>query len=401
MPDSDPLPVIPSSAAPTALLAAPPDPPDPPATIPSCAPSCAPSDLDREIRIGPCHVSVRIRAGAAGRIARNELSRALRGLGARRFLVLGEDSARPGQQAEAPDAALGEVLAEVLAALSAADAPVLLLRRRPGAGPCHPAPAVGTVVVAVGGSRLLRAAARSAGAAPLVLVPTTLAAMCDAAVSVRWDADGGCLRAPALVWSRPGLLRAQPPERAGLYPLLRNVLAVCPYHFDSVAARLRADGRYAPTTLAAFVALCADARSTVLDDDPLARGRGAVLEYGAPLARSVGGAPGTGLLATARLAERLGLLDAAGRRAHRELLTRAGLAGELPHGDATARPGALDLVLLDALGQPHCTAGSLLTRVGAADLRAVLTPAVPVAADGGTPVIPLTRVTMPAALAVG
>jgi 3-dehydroquinate synthase/2-deoxy-scyllo-inosose synthase len=330
-------------------------------------------EIDRLVRLGPCQVALRVRWGEA---ARGGLTRAVAALDPARVTVV--------SGAGTPARMVAEVLGDL--------APATSVEQR----------AERAVVVVVGDGPVLRASLRRAGSARVVMVPTTLDAMCDAALSPTWDARADRFRAPALVWCRPDLLpgpmpgpasgpasdtttgpspaptSALTPGPTGLVPVLRNVLAVCPASYDSVAARLRPDGRYPAATLAGFVGLCADVRDTTLCFDPAGRGPGAVLEYGAPLAHALADSPGPGLLATARLSAQLGLLDAADERAHHDLIARAGLSttpGLRSHLDPDgALEQGLDLVLLDALGHPHCVDGSLLTQVAAADLRAVLPP---------------------------
>ncbi|WP_037605039.1 dehydroquinate synthase/iron-containing alcohol dehydrogenase family protein [Streptacidiphilus rugosus] len=279
-----------------------------------------PAVLDRAVQVGAFRYPVLVRVGTA---ASGALTEHVRGLAADRRCAL---VAGPGVSARQ--------LGEVTAALE----------------PLAPGGPAGGVLVAVGGRATLRRALATAGTAPVVLVPTTLGAMCGASVLVRGDAATGRPRAPALVWCRPDLLDG--PQHGGLFPVLRDVLAICPYFYDSVAARLRPDGRYDPATLAAFVALCVEAQSGVLGYDPLGRGPGAVLRYGAGRA--------AGLLLAARVARRLGLLGEADADAHRRLVAAAGLST----AEQVWPDRAGTLVLLEALGRPHVCAGSLLTPVG-------------------------------------
>jgi hypothetical protein len=248
-----------------------------------------------------------------------------------------------------------------------------------------PEPAPGTVVVAVGGRRTIRSVLGRPWRAKLVAVPTTLAAMSEAHVLAGPDGP----RAPALLWCRPDLLEG--PQHAGLYPLLRDVLAICPYHLDAVAGRLRTDGRYEPTVLASFVALCLEAQTAVLTYDPLGQGPGAVLRYGQGTAQ--------GLLLAARLAERLGLLDGEGVAVHLRLLALAGLPTEA--GPAPEAGTVRELVLLRELGRPRVVGGSLLTPVPASDVRALLEPAAAAAppASRAEHPVPSARAVQPAAAA--
>ncbi|WP_145909384.1 hypothetical protein [Kitasatospora viridis] len=293
---------------------------------------------DRAVQAGPCHYPVLVRIG---RQAGEGLAEAVRGLGGARFLVVAASGA-PARQLGAAVAALALV------------GKVLVVRGERVALRL-PVPTPDTVVVAVGGGRTVRSVLGWARRGQVVAVPTTLAAMSEAYVLPGSDGP----RAPALLWCRPDLLDG--PQHAGLYPLLRDVLAICPYHLDSVAGRLRADGRYEPAVLASFVALCQEAQAGVLTFDPLGQGPAAVLRYGQGTAQ--------GLLLAALLGERLGLLGAEGVAAHLRLLARAGLATEL--GPGPGAEVARELVLLRALGRPRVAGGSVLTPVPAEEVRAL------------------------------
>jgi len=343
--------------------------------------------LDRHIQAGPANYRLAVRSGPT---AWPDLHRALADLHPGRTVIVTETGtpddlpARidPGARVLRTDcgATLQDVerLAEQLLAA--------------GAGR-------DTVLVALGGPSVgdlagLLAALLFQGCR-LVHVPTTLAALCGPALSLRHTVASavlGAWHAPALVYGNLELIRAQPADalRADLAEVVRHVLAVCPGQYGTVARTLHPHGRYGVRELASFVALCADARAAVTCYDPQERGPGLALEYGRTPGRALrlltgdrlpaGHADGLGMLVSARIAARLGLLDAEGERAHHELLARVGLPTALPPEVdpqavpaavrlAEARAGRPGLVLLDALGQPHCTGGGLLTAVDDGTLR--------------------------------
>ncbi|MEU5431991.1 hypothetical protein AB0G73_01280 [Streptomyces sp. NPDC020719] len=337
--------------------------------------------LDRSIGSGPARFPLQVRAGAA---SWGELTGIARQLDAERFLLVSE----PGVPAAHAD--------RVLHHLGAA-APTRMVRACDaiafGADDIPP----DAVIVALGGTSVLDAAVRPAAhtrRGPLLL-PTTLPAVLDTALSLVGPA--GPRRVPVLVRAQLEFLDTLAPNavRPGLYALVRNVLSVCPAAYDQVGARLRPDGRYDTGELASFIALCADVRAALTCYDPLEDGPAGVLRYGHAVADALralgvgalryGDAVAQGLLVAARCARRMGLLDASGEAAHQELLERWGAPGLLPapvtardvlralrHAANGSEDHTVAMVLLDALGEPHVTAGRTVTPVGEDVLRAAL-----------------------------
>lgn len=347
-----------------------------------------PAALDRELQTGSAHFRVRVRNGPQGW---DELARELAALDADRYVVVTDG--------DAPAALLDRIEAQTLRLPGTCTLQTVerLAERVLLAGATRR-----TVVLGVGGEQTGDVAGLLAGllfqGLRLVHVPTTLSAMCGSALSLRHvlpSAVLGTHYAPELVWSQLDLLEGRPADelRSDLAELIRNVLTVCPAQYDQVAATLDPDARYRPRELASFIAVCADARAAVTVYDPLERGPARALEYGRTIGRAVqlltggalrqGYADGLGMLAAARTAAHLGLLDAAAEHAHRELLLRNGSPVALPAEVdpdalpaavrlAAARSGEPGLVLLAALGRPYVADGSLLTQVGEEALRAGL-----------------------------
>lgn len=240
----------------------------------------------------------------------------------------------------------------------------------------------------------------------LVHLPTTLLAMSDSVLSLKQAVNSrrgknhlGAFHPPALVWNQLDFLESLPTEeiRSALCETVKNVLSICPERYDEVAARLRPDGRYPAEVIAGFIDLCVDAKSRVMRDDPWEKHEALVLEYGHTIGHAAellsggslrhGYAVGIGMLAAARISAALGYLDSADEAAHRRLLERNGTPSTLPAGldiDAVlgaagldnkrgyvrAVPGMREMILLDALGQPHREDGSLISRVPTPVVRA-------------------------------
>ncbi|MFF1905556.1 hypothetical protein [Kitasatospora sp. NPDC058218] len=359
--------------------------------------------FDRRIQAGPANIPLAVRRGEGSWA---ELAERTAAFEADRFLLVADGAA--------PADLLGRVNA-----MAAGYAPctVLDLRSAPPpdrtmpertmpdhAAPARPTPegrrtGGRTVVIALGGEQACAVAAD-------LRVPTTLAAAVGPALALRRpppDARALPARtAPALVWVRSDLLAARPaPEtRAGMIGVIRHVLAVCPAQYEALADSLDPEARYGAGAIAAFLAVCADARAALVCFDPFETGPALALGYGrrlAALVRSLadrplapGDAEALGLLLAARIAVRLGLLDAAGAWAHRELVARNGSVTGLPGvPDAAAFADAVGatpwpgLLLLAGLGRPYCAQGRLLTPVDAALLRAAAEGLGPIATTEG------------------
>ncbi|MCD9145056.1 3-dehydroquinate synthase family protein [Streptomyces albireticuli] len=375
-----PSPFTPSTSAPS------PSAPSPSATSPEIA-------LDRAVLAGCAHFPVRIRHGDGSWA---ELPRVADALGAEEFLLVSERGV--------PRAHIARVLRHL-----GAHAPTRLSWSAGGGVPEGVRVAPGSVVVALGGTRVIEAAAdlagrghgdsghgenghRGRGGRPrLVLMPTTPRAMADTALSLV-DADGRPRTAPVLVRAQLEFLRTLPSTkvRDGLAPLVRNVLAVRPGSYDSVAARLRPGGDHDPGVLASFLVLCAECRATAVCYDPFEQGPARALSYGRTVADALraeaggtlpaGAAAALGMLVAARVAVEAGLLDPAAERAHRDLIARWGAPLRLPVPLSAERvverviagPGGGAMVLLDDLGRPHMGRDGMLTATGRPLLRAGL-----------------------------
>ncbi|PRY38918.1 2-deoxy-scyllo-inosose synthase [Umezawaea tangerina] len=233
----------------------------------------------------------------------------------------------------------------------------------------------------------------------LVHLPTTLLNMSDSVLSLKQAVNSsvgknhlGAFHVPTLVWNHLDFLRTLPVDeiRSALCEMIKNVLCVVPERYDEVSARLRTDGVYPLCDIAWFIDLCVDAKSAVMRDDPREEAEGLVLEYGHTVGHAAelvtggrlrhGYGVGLGLLAAARVSRELGFLDQADHDAHHELLRRNGAPTRLPadapadavfdavrldnkRGYVKPAEGMQDMILLDGLGRPHRTNGTLITQV--------------------------------------
>jgi 3-dehydroquinate synthetase len=232
----------------------------------------------------------------------------------------------------------------------------------------------------------------------LVHVPTTLLAMSDSVLSLKQAVNSGsgknhlgAFHVPELVWIHLDLASTLPPQqvRAALGEAIKNVVAICPEHYDEMSRRLRAGAAYSLPELAWFIEMCVAAKQRVMEADPYEKGPALVLEYGHTVGHAAehvcgnmphGLAIGVGGLVAARVATLLGHLDPAVEAAHQHLLERNGAPTMFPpgltvpalmetirkdnkRGYLPPRRGYVDMVLLDGLGRPHRSGGSIITQV--------------------------------------
>lgn len=188
--------------------------------------------------------------------------------------------------------------------------------------------------------------------------------------------------------------------RAAACELVKNVLAIRPDMLDEVLALLRPDARYSQTQLARVIALCIEAKTSLMANDALEKHGALALEYGHTVGHSVellsrgtlshGEAIGIGMVVEAELSHQLGLLSAADVQLHYTLLHANGAPTAIPpeqhverllslmrrdnkRGYLPPREDTIDLVLLEGLGRPKRTGQTLVTQVAERDVRAALT----------------------------
>ena len=357
--------------------------------------------LDRDVRFGDYQYTFHLRSGPD---ARAELAARLAGLNADHIFVIA-DTGVPAATVQATLAAAARASRvtplTVPATEQAKNATTVLdlAARVIAAGATR-----SSVVIGLGGGLAGNVAGTVAGwtyrgAPRLVQIPTTLLALSDSVLSLKqainspWGKNHlGCFKAPVFVWGDLDNLRTLPAaeKRAALCETAKNVLAICPERYGELADLLRPEADYSDTELAWIVELCLDAKQSVMSADPYEAHRALVLEYGHTAGHAAehlsggrlghGPAIAVGMLVAARVSASLGYLSPAGERAHHYLLARNGIALRFPPGLraeallATMRrdnkrgyvapeSGRVDMVLLDALGQPHIEGGRLLTQV--------------------------------------
>jgi 3-dehydroquinate synthetase len=185
----------------------------------------------------------------------------------------------------------------------------------------------------------------------LVHVPTSLMAVLDSVVSLKQAVNAsvgknlvGTFYPPSAVLADTAVLRTLPRREivSGLCEAVKNALAIRPGMTHMLLRRLNPEARYDDATLRLIISESVVAKADLIVDDEHECREGIVLEYGHTVGHALeytargelshGEAIGIGMVAAAKLACRLGHLDAAVVALHRELLTKAGAPITIPEG---------------------------------------------------------------------
>ncbi|MGW1199323.1 2-deoxy-scyllo-inosose synthase [Streptomyces sp. NPDC002536] len=375
--------------------------------------------LDRTVTFGTAEYPFHVRNGEA---SWEELSRHLAALQADRFVVVTDDGVPAALSAEV-QSRLGAVApTQVLSVPASEKAKTIETLDRLAENAIRGGVTRNSVVVALGGGLAGNVAGLMAAlifrGLRLVHMPTTLLGMSDSVLSLKQAVNSrvgknhlGTFHAPVLVWNHLDFLDTLPAAeiRSALCEMIKNVLGICPDRFDDVAARLRPDARYTPQTLAEFIGLCVDAKTAVMRNDMREKREALVLEYGHTVGHAAelltggalrhGFAIGVGMLVAARISGELGLLGPDDEKAHRILLELNGAPTQLPgeldadrlleavrldnkRGYVPARPGTVDMIILDGLGRPHWVGDNVITQIDEAVVRAGIEAYLPEAGKG-------------------
>ncbi len=210
---------------------------------------------------------------------------------------------------------------------------------------------------------------------PFVQVPTTLLSMVDASVGGKTGVDlpqgknlVGAFKQPEAVLIDPAVLETLPGEyfRAGLAEVLKHGLIGNPILFEMLAGP-------GPASLEQMLANAIRVKVRIVQEDPFEKGKRAWLNLGHTFAHAWerlseyslqhGEAVAMGLVAAARLSERLGIAEERLSDRIEEALERLGLPSQIPdyspeeayqamQNDKKKKGGRLRFVLLRQLGDP-------------------------------------------------
>jgi 3-dehydroquinate synthase len=274
-------------------------------------------------------------------------------------------------------------------------------------------------VVAVGGGVTLDLAGFVAATymrgVPLVLVPTSLLAMVDAAWGAKTGVDTdagknlvGAFHRPAAIVVDPQVLQTLPDVelRHGLAEAVKHAALADAAHLDWIVERAARVVDRDPAVLAALVARSAAIKRSFVEADPFERGQRAALNFGHTIGHAVervtsygvphGAAVALGMVAEAAIGEAAGITAPGSADALRTALLALGLpvrpppqvvAGDVIAAagtDKKARAGRVRFALIAALGEvARGPDGGWTLAVEAADVAAVLAR---LWSDGASPV---------------
>lgn len=244
-----------------------------------------------------------------------------------------------------------------------------------------------TVVLAIGGGVVGDIAGFVAATymrgVPVVQVPTTLLAMVDASVGGKTGVDTpagknlvGAFHQPAAVVIDPSVLATLPPEhlRAGFAEVVKHGVVADAAYFDRAAALAPALAARTPGVhpeLADLIARSVEIKAGIVARDERESGLRKVLNFGHTIGHAIeaglryqtlhGHAVAIGLVAEAKVAERLGIAEQGLAQAIEQVCRRAGLPTGVPdipmdqllawtRSDKKARGGHVEYALPARIG---------------------------------------------------
>jgi 3-dehydroquinate synthase len=251
---------------------------------------------------------------------------------------------------------------------------------------------------------------------PLVLVPTSLLAMVDAAIGGKTGVDVpagknmvGAFHPPRLVVTDPDTLRTLPDAeyRDGLAEAVKHAAIADAAQFEWIAAHAAALAARSPEHVEALIRRSVEIKVGIVREDPLERGRRATLNFGHTVAHALerltgyavshGRAVAIGLVAEAELGVAVGVTRVGVPATIARLNRSLGLPCALPPGidaqallaaavgDKKSRRGTLRFALLAEVGAAApAVDGGWTHPVDAALARAVLQKAAAPPRSGGS-----------------
>lgn len=260
-----------------------------------------------------------------------------------------------------------------------------------------------SVVVSLGGGTVANVAGLAAAlifrGVRLIHIPTTLLAMTDAVLSLKQglnSKDGknliGTYFKPEIVLADLHYLKSLPKKEisSAFAEIIKNVLAINPNFLPSITKTLNATCNYQQDEYINLIEFCIKAKMKVMLNDPYEKGQARVLEYGHTIGHALefvskgtlshGQSVAIGMVQAAKIAQKMGLLKKEIVNLHIDLLERAGCPTQVPasfsselivsalqfdnkRGYIPKTEGAVDMILLEDLGEPHLENNQLLNPV--------------------------------------
>ncbi|MFO7893584.1 MAG: 3-dehydroquinate synthase [Longimicrobiales bacterium] len=249
------------------------------------------------------------------------------------------------------------------------------------------------------------AAATYARGIAYIPVPTSLLGMIDAALGGKTGVDlragknlAGAFHHPVLVVMDPGVLDTLPDDeyRTGLAEAVKHGAIADAGYFDFIADSVQAILARSPAAVDRVIGDSIRIKAGVVARDAAEAGERAVLNFGHTIAHGVerataysvhhGQAVAIGMVAEARLGERIGVTDPGTSERIRTLLTDLGLPTSIPthvdpaavlesaRSDKKAREGQVRYALITRIGEPARTDGGWTRPVPDTEVAEVLGP---------------------------
>jgi 3-dehydroquinate synthase len=266
-----------------------------------------------------------------------------------------------------------------------------------------------TVLVAVGGGVVGDivgfVAATYMRGIPFVQVPTTLLAMVDASIGGKTGVDTpkgknlvGAFHAPAAVVIDPTVLGTLPQQhlRAGFAEVLKHGIIADATYFDVAATFIGASQLNpgpVPPEMTDIIRRSVEIKAEIVSRDERESGLRKILNFGHTIGHAIeaaseyhmlhGECVALGMIAEARLAERIGVATNGTARAIESVCKAAGLPTSFPqmntdlllefmHGDKKAREGRVEYALPKRIGEMAGSESGWAIRVEDGDVRGVL-----------------------------
>jgi len=267
-----------------------------------------------------------------------------------------------------------------------------------------------TVIVALGGGVTSDLAGFVAATylrgVPVVQVPTSLLAMIDASIGGKTGLDTpagknlvGAFHQPILVLVDPRLLKTLPPQhlRAGLSEAIKHGIIADAAYFGWIASSLREllhGDQFDDETALHLVKRSIEIKVGVVERDEREAGIRKILNFGHTIAHALehvtgygvshGDAVSIGMVAEARLAERLGIAKEGLADTISTVLDAAGLPTRLPEGvdraeivtatraDKKSRAGQVEYALPESIGTMAVAGGAYAVAVPETDVLRTL-----------------------------
>jgi 3-dehydroquinate synthase len=240
---------------------------------------------------------------------------------------------------------------------------------------------------------------------PVVQVPTTLLAMVDASIGGKTGVDTprgknlvGTFHAPAAVIIDPTVLGTLPPPhlRAGFAEILKHGIVADSTYFDVAATFIGASGLAGgavPPEMTDIVRRSVEIKAEIVSRDERENGLRKILNFGHTIGHAIeaasdyhmlhGECVALGMIAEARLAERLGIATNGTARVVESVCKAAGLPTSLPSMsvdlllefmriDKKARRGHVEYALPKRIGEMAGADSGWAIRVEDSEVRAVL-----------------------------